>query len=76
VRLALAEGIEPRSFSLGLAAALRLLAAREGRDPRDLPVVLWPDAPGTAGRGRVVDLALDALGRLDAALARIGPEVG
>lgn len=67
-RIILAEGLDPRCFALGLAAALRLLGDAEGRDPRLLPAEVWAGAPDAAGRDRLTAIALDALGRLDAAL--------
>jgi mannitol-1-phosphate 5-dehydrogenase len=67
MRLAWSQGIEPRGYAVGAAAALRVLAAAEGTTESALVRTLWPDAPA-AERDRVAAALLAALPQVDALL--------
>lgn len=55
MRVALAEGVEPRRYALGAAAAMRMLEVETGQGREHLAPELWPHSDG-AGRRRILDL--------------------
>jgi hypothetical protein len=63
MRLALAQGLAPRRYAAGAAAALRLLQQGDARPADQLLRDIWQDArPAAAEQQRVIDLIRSATG--------------
>lgn len=65
IRVALEQGIRPRRYAVGAAAALRMLASAENTDPDSLLAGLWPEVlPQDLIRAEVQRLIVSAMREL------------